>query len=718
MSKENPVPEEELTPSSEPLPNSAACTEDGKGAKLDESISQPSESVEVPDAADAASVASTPVVPVVPVAAVATAVSGGSVDTMKHPPMEITEDSAPRWDPEPTEPTKRAIPEEELPTQEELTAKLGIAARSFDLCAAIGPLVLLVLWAVQSLPVLLGRELRALYTFASSSYDCLFTSLQASMPTGAVPAATDTFVLPVFGWFLAGLGQIPGLATLPGLFPEYISDPSLVPVAASLATLLLVLLTWALARATGNNAQTAFAAGLVVLAGLTFIGLPAFAGDALLFAAILTLASLCLYRGWIKTFAPLWLCCGFLCVALATLTGGLAGLLLPLLVSLLFLLWRCTFRRGGARDGALSFGLMLIVLCVWGTSVAFSDGGRDQLANLLSTTVIMPFQEILRLQGRELLLALPVLALLSLPWVLVILFLPWERLGVFFGNIVRNRTQRPGQGWIWWFVLAGIVVLGLLGAGDPLYLLPLLPPLAILAAQGILSLSAGRNKAFILLLSVLLFLLGMLFAIANVYPLLFDAVPPVLAALHPATLSLEGQLVEVGVFIVFALLLWKGVNRASANGSLLMLTVLAVILAAPLAWYASPVSVAVSQPATQTAPAVTPEALLPSEASEQQTPAEMAPQPAAPTDTSKETSVETPQSVPEGTTAAPTPQATPESAATPATLEAAPAPAITDAEKTDAIPTPVEAPVETPASAPADTPAEAPAETAPANSHL
>ncbi|MEG2140631.1 MAG: hypothetical protein RRY20_07585, partial [Bilophila sp.] len=530
MSKENPVQEEVTTSSAEQATPLSAASDNAADVKQAETsdTSTPPEHLDTsaPDTSTAPK----------------EAVPAPSESAPSDP--EPSDADSMRWESEPVKAPKVAA--SQATTADAVPTKPGFAARCFTLCAAVGPLVLLVLWAVQALPVLMGRELRGLYALASGVYEPLLLGLQAGTGGGGDVAATGV-VLPVFGWFLTTLEHIPGLDTLSGLIPGFVADPLVLPLATCLTTLLLVQLTWVLARATGNDTRTALASGLVVLAALTLIGLPALAGDALLFAGLLTLASLCLFRGWIKTCAPVWLGCGFAVVALATLSGGLAGLLVPLGVSLLFLVWRCTFRRAGSRDGALAFGFMLVLLCAWGTSVAFSDGGRDVLAALLQTAVLDPVQEIMRSQGRELLLVVPVLALLWLPWVLLLPFLPWERLGSFLKNSVRNRTQRPGQGWIWCSLIGGSVILGLFGAGDPLYLLPLLPALAILTAQGILSLSVVRNRGFMVLLSALFLLTGVLFAVASVYPLLFDTVPSVLVALHPATLPLTGALVAIGV---------------------------------------------------------------------------------------------------------------------------------------------------------------------------
>lgn len=193
----------------------------------------------------------------------------------------------------------------------------------------------------------MGRELHALHNLGVG----LFGVAASGLPSPEL--------YPVYHWFLSALSLIPGIdslslaAYIPGVQPtaglEQISGypVQLLPLASALSALFLILLTWALARATGNDRRTAFASGLVLLTGFACMGLPRISGSDMLFTAILTLAGICLYRGWIKAFAPLWLFAGFALVALSALAGGLLGLVLPLLVSLVFLLWRGTFRRAG-----------------------------------------------------------------------------------------------------------------------------------------------------------------------------------------------------------------------------------------------------------------------------------------------------------------------------------------------------------------------------------
>ncbi len=458
----------------------------------------------------------------------------------------------------------------------------GIAAHCFSCLALAGPLVLIVLWVIQAVPMLRGQQLRAVYTLSTHIQSC-YLGLEQGLAQS--PASS-----PVYTWFVQALGHIPGLdnsmSGLAAVFSTEMSAPNLDTVliqsAAVLAALLTVLSTWCLARATGSDRKTAFAAGLVLLTGLACMGLPDAAGADLLATAIATMTSLCLYCGWRKDSAPLWLLCGFTLLALSTLAGGLPALLISVLSSTVFLIWRGTFRRAGARDGAAAFGVMLLLLCAWGMYTGLTDSGRDILKTQLEANFIFPIQYGLEAKGSRA-WAVPIsLCFFWLPWSIVIIFLPWERVGSFIRRISSNRMERPGQGWLWCMLLTGIIVYAFLGTVTAAGLLPLLPPLAVLTAQGLLCLGQRRSQVFFLLLAILLALLGLIYAIIALYTLMFDNPPPILAAIQPVNLPIVPLLLPAIGSILCAFLLAKVVNRSCPEGALLACTCLILLLAAIL----------------------------------------------------------------------------------------------------------------------------------------
>lgn len=593
-------------------------------------------------------------------------------ETATTPPAEPAPAKAAPAQEEKAAPAPRAAKPSRSTSSEAQPQTSSLASRCFNGLASVGPLILILFWLIQSMPTLMGRELHALHDLSVG----LFGIAASGLPSPEL--------YPVYHWFLSALSLIPGLgglslaAYIPGVQPtaglEQISGYPvlLLPIASALSALFLILVTWALARATGNDRRTAFASGLVLLTSFACMGLPRISGSDMLFTAILTLSGICLYRGWLKASAPLWLLAGFALIALSTLSGGLLGLALPLLVSLVFLIWRGTFRRAGARDGALAFGLLLVLLLAWGTFIAFGDGGRELLKALIENEYLAPILEAWKLQGQDSWIVVALLAILWLPWTLLLLFLPWERIGSFFKGIVVNRKQRPGQGWLWCSVIVTLAVLALLGANMPVLLMPLLPPLAVLTAQGVLSLSARGSRGFFLLLAVLLIVLALLFAAANIYPLFLGELPAPLSALQPTPLELVAALVQTCGLLLLGIILWKALNRSFAGGALLVLTFLLLVYTAPMAYYATatapvvvvtPVAPAPAQetPAAETAPAETP--VQPSEPAAPSADEQAAPAPSAPAEDSAATE---PQATPLPAPEEPTPATETAPAAQPA----------------------------------------------------
>ena len=199
--------------------------------------------------------------------------------------------------------------------------------------------------------------------------------------------------------------------------------------------------------------------------------------------------------------------------------------------------------------------------------------------------------------------------------------------------------------------------------------MPLLPPLAVLTAQGVLNLSARGSRGFFLLLALLLIALGLLFAAANIYPLFLGELPAPLSALQPTPLALTAALVQA-----CGIILWKGLNRSFAGGALLVLTFLVLVYTAPMAYYATaaasvdmtaPVEPSPAQeaPAMEDTPSETP--VQPSEPTAPATDGQAAPAPSTP--------VEAPAAAEPQATSLPAPEEP--AAATEAAPAAQPAPA-------------------------------------------
>lgn len=513
---------------------------------------------------------------------------------------------------------KNANGEAEPHTASEAARAPSFGQRGFSAAALAAPVFLVLVWLFQSIPGMVGRQTHGLSTLAE--YIRTLTGNIAEVTATGDPGTGSLFspVQPVYDLFLSGIahsGLPDALASLSivsgGLFTPMTGAESLAATGAALSTLLLLLATWGLALTAGYEKRGALAAACALFIILALAGLPSVAGESLLTAAVIAASATCLYSGWVRPFAPLRLGVGFALTALAALSGGIIGLALPLLASLLFLIWRGTFRRAGALDGALGFGLLLVLLlgraaflALWGSEDAVPNG-KEELLLFIDSAFLQPLSLAWEAAGADWWRVFPTLLTLCLPFVLLLPFLSWEKIGGLFAAFVKNRKQCPGHGWIWALLASGLLLFCLLGMDAPAALPVVLAPLAILIGQAVLSLTPGRSRIFYLVLSLLLFAAGICLGIGGVYTLITGAVDPLFAPLYPVSDPDQAMqwevLAEAVLCLIFALLLRKSASRGFPAGSLLALTLFAACIALPLAWRpAAPSADEISSEATAT----------------------------------------------------------------------------------------------------------------------
>ena len=174
-------------------------------------------------------------------------------ETVTPPPAEPAPAKPSPVQEEKAAPAPKAAKVSKSPAPEAQPQTSSFASRCFNGLASVGPLVLILFWLIQSMPTFMGRELHALHNLGVG----LFGVAASGLPSPEL--------YPVYHWFLSALSLIPGIdslslaAYIPGVQPtaglEQISGypVQLLPIASALSALFLILLTWALARATGND---------------------------------------------------------------------------------------------------------------------------------------------------------------------------------------------------------------------------------------------------------------------------------------------------------------------------------------------------------------------------------------------------------------------------------------------------------------------------------
>lgn len=454
----------------------------------------------------------------------------------------------------------------------------GAAARLFDALSYAGLPVLLILaaamtflevWQVRDL--WFSDEVRLADAFMNlKGGDWLMLTMNG-LPYPDKP--------PLYFWFMDALTRIPGVGA-----------PMVLFLAVALSHLLFIGSIWLLARGTGHDRREAFAAGLVALGCAYISGAACYPRMDLLFAAVVTLGMTCLYRGWIKSFAPFWLAAGFLLMGAATLIKSPLGIAFAVVTSVIFLFWRGTPGRLNGRDGLPGFVLMLLMLMAWAGAL-YLGGHQDYLRDMVGTQLAGRVLE----GGRHVqpwwyyLAALPVM---WLPWILVILFVNWFAALRGIPAAWKSRRERGGSSWLWIWLVTGAAMLSLVQAKMSVYALPLLAPLAVLTGRSVMRLTPGRSRCFFSLVSVLIALAGLalvaLEAFPVVRPYIGSYLPAVPAMADPWLDALHGTMYMGGVLILLAVALLFFTRLALPGGALLITAFGMIVMLLPYQAFVAP----------------------------------------------------------------------------------------------------------------------------------
>lgn len=360
----------------------------------------------------------------------------------------------------------------------------------------------------------------------------------------------------------------------------------------SLSAIVLVF-TWLLAIITKQKKNVPFIAGLLLLSTMITLLMPYITPDSILFAAIILLAIICLYKGWMKSSAPFWLTIGFLLTGCAGLTGGLIGFFIPLISSLIFLIWSGNLRRAGRYDGALAFGLMLVMLLGWGSIINSIENGRELLKLITTYQIINPAQTIFHIQIRDWLISTAMICLIWLPWTLIIFLLPWSHFFSIPRKLIEYRISFPGHSWIWINTLITVLCIIFISSSDPLSIISLYSLIAILTAQCIISLTEQKSLFLYLGISSYFLVIGLLFLFVSLYPIIQTWLPQGFETDFPKTIESFffdklGIVIAAAICILSFFILWKFTNKRSPTGSLVVVVLCTTLLAIILSYYTTP----------------------------------------------------------------------------------------------------------------------------------
>lgn len=370
--------------------------------------------------------------------------------------------------------------------------------------------------------------------------------------------------MPFYFWF----------ASLISLIPDIVLSFA-IKLSTLISSVLFVLSTYLFARAAGVSKKTSLASGMLVLAAI----LPAIAmqvsGMETLFASLVTFAHASFVVSWKRKRSFFWMTLGFLSAAAATLTCGFLGLFLPLLSILFLTFWRKQPTRFGEWDVAGGFGIYLVAVFGWFTYVYFAVQ-PEYLLNLIPNILAAPFKNVpahLPYWWHM----LTMLPFVVLPWIVILIVLPWTKLFTpsFYKSIWSTRDpEKIGTAYLWVSAVITCTLYCILDYMMPVWLLLLLPQFAILAAKALKNFSPFRSRIFYRLNAAIYLALG----IALIVLINFTEFIP---------FEIQGWMFLSAVLIAAAGILWFKAPLNSRLGTILLAVIVTVFMQ-PLFFISAP----------------------------------------------------------------------------------------------------------------------------------
>jgi len=231
--------------------------------------------------------------------------------------------------------------------------------------------------------------------------------------------------------------------------------------------------------ATAWFAARCFGKRHALLAGAILATIPLYATMAqvlttdMMLTTLVTIANFALFLHWREGGRWCWL--GYVAIALGVLTKGPVAILLPLLGMLAFLIWEREWRGAIARFRVLGgLGLVVVTSAPWFITMIVRVPGYFDFY-FVGEHLRRAFQ-VSYSHGEPFYFYVPVLLAGLLPWSLLVPFLTWRRL-----------EPNPARRFCVAAAVTTSVVFSCASAKLIPYILPAVPPIAVVIADGIIS---------------------------------------------------------------------------------------------------------------------------------------------------------------------------------------------------------------------------------------
>ncbi len=380
----------------------------------------------------------------------------------------------------------------------------------------------------------------------------------------------DVTMMPGYYWFMALIALIP--------MPVGFFLPVLTAASGLVAVMGTYTLAWCL-MPKGKREGVPFVTGLLLLTSPAFMTFGHMVLPEVLTAGLLAFALALLYRGWVSSSGLFCFLSGFIFAALAVFVGGAVPLWVVLCGSLLFTLWRTTFRRAHRPDAVIGFACFVLLFAAWLVVVILLGGEGAASLDTVLLYFIAPFMPPYWPIETDWMSGILLCVILLLPWTLVPIFVNWLTvIGGAVPQLKASRKENAGGAWAWITLTVGCLVLIRQSNMSLQAVIILLPLVAFLLAKALCHLSAKNSRVFFLFVALLLLGVGAVFTFVSVpatASLWVHAVPPLLKDMILAT---HGLPFVASVLLVAAVILFKFTRREFARGTLLGIAFFACVL--------------------------------------------------------------------------------------------------------------------------------------------
>ncbi len=453
---------------------------------------------------------------------------------------------------------------------------LGIAEKIFFTVGDIPALAIFCLILILLLQSSISILLPSVF-FAHELHLVEVYSDMQGMGQWFIPPATEHLqaTFPAFFWFMALVDAIP------------LTDTIFLPMVTSISMLIALMGVYTLGLCTGLGKRISFAAGLLSLVSIAFMGLGHCVSLDFFTAGLFSFALALLYRGWVNDSAPMSFMLGFFFTALATLSSGFLPLWTILISSIILIIWRGTFGRANKLDAVMGFGVLVVTFAIWLLIIIIGGGQEATTLDQLMQQMILPFTPPFWPLKPTWYYGISLLAIGLMPWIFLPLFVSWVKI---FKNIMPSlkaaRKENSGPTWLYITFFVGTLLLIL--SGETYISITLLPVLIVLLAKSLCNLSALGSRVFYAIFAFLTFvdaLICLAIYFAPTSSLWADFLP---AQVVSIVQNVQGLEVISGILFICSIVLFKFTKRASPGGSLLVVTLFMLLLVQPFTMLVAP----------------------------------------------------------------------------------------------------------------------------------